>query len=373
MTIDQSWLVGFNQQQSWNLNESSITDDDLPAICNFAKQKGITELKLRANDITAKNINLLAALPSLKSLDLSHNKISDAGVEVFQHVTTLNQLSVAGCDITKEGAAFLSETGLIELDLSYNPIGDDGARAIALNKTIRYLKLDATSIQFLGTDALAKNQCLEELSLIGNGIGDAGIKALSQNQSLRFLDVTACGLSSRAVLYLSSMSTLLGLIIDRNCLGELGAIDLALNPTLKSLKASGCAINETGARKFLDNKSLVDLCLDSNEISDKTLMDLDLRVIKNIEYARRHAVMDVVKLGRTFGTIYRTSTQIPKEIWSEIASHLTQEQLFAFKSHEEQKKYMLSFFPKPKARPFNESQDNPSLCTRMPVSFSLKP
>ena len=93
------------------------------------------------------------------------------------------------------------EITLVDLDVSKNHISDAGlillARALKLNKSIKFLNLSANKIREDGltelVEFLNENTLLEELSLGGNTINNEGIMILSKflphNQTLNHIDI----------------------------------------------------------------------------------------------------------------------------------------------------------------------------------------
>jgi len=93
---------------------------------------------------------------------------------------------------------------LLQLDLTYNNIGPDGALSLAFcltrNRTLRRLILRHNLIRDAGCEALShalasSNSSLKELSLAANGMTDLAARALGQmltsNRTLCRLDVSA--------------------------------------------------------------------------------------------------------------------------------------------------------------------------------------
>ena len=124
----------------------------------------------------------------------------------------------------------------MELNLSYNKIGDEGARKLSKylikNQILTHLNLSNNTIGFDGSRYLAQalklNTTLEYLSLKLNAIDDkAGakfFKDLTFNTALRVLDMEANLLSSMSVrkicLYLQGPNSLREILIGSNNFNE---------------------------------------------------------------------------------------------------------------------------------------------------------
>eukprot|EP00980_Cylindrotheca_fusiformis_P000617 scaffold154_cov129-Cylindrotheca_fusiformis.AAC.34 len=193
----------------------------------------LESLNLSNNKINSKGGNVIAkaienaAASNIRILDISSNKIGDAGIHSFAKILTMdkqiegflaactnlgpegalhlanvlefnyklrhlnlqgNQIGSVGVEFLFEGLAKNQSTALEKFDISYNSIGSEGAACVA--------------------QALTKNSKLTQLSLCGNGIGSRGCQdiaeALKYNLSLRELSLTnnqieSCGAFSLAM------------------------------------------------------------------------------------------------------------------------------------------------------------------------------
>ena len=93
-------------------------------------------------------------------------------------------------DIKELVVPFLNTHAEIKsLNLSYNNIRAEGARALALNQSLITLNLCSNNIKDEGAKALADNKSLTALNLRTNNIRDEGAKALAANLNLSTLDV----------------------------------------------------------------------------------------------------------------------------------------------------------------------------------------
>lgn len=199
---------------------------------------GLEELSLPENRLGPKAARPLAAsdkLRSLRRLDLAGNPLGDEGAETLARaeLPALVELRLAGCGIGPRGARALASSPLAarleRLVLSGNPLGDDGARALADGDWPRLRALDlararlgaraawalaaAPSLAALVALRLTRNRldasaaaalgastalaALETLELSRNPLGDDGARALARMSglpSLRALALTRTGL-----------------------------------------------------------------------------------------------------------------------------------------------------------------------------------
>ena len=134
---------------------------------------------------------------SLTELDLSFNSIGPEGAKAIADVlktnTTLTKLYLTDNEIGDEGGKALAEalkvnTTVTKLYLSNNKIGDEGAKALAQalkeKSTVTSINLMGNNIGPEGAKALAlaleKNSTVTSIDLMGNKIGDQGAEALAQ-------------------------------------------------------------------------------------------------------------------------------------------------------------------------------------------------
>lgn len=112
-------------------------------------------LDLRTNGLNAAGLQVVLTRPPapaepgavrLRSLDLGHNDLGDAGARVLAacpHLAGLRVLRLAGCGIGDDGARAIAESPhfnqLLALDLGNNPIGDPGFRSFLEPSRLRSL------------------------------------------------------------------------------------------------------------------------------------------------------------------------------------------------------------------------------------------
>jgi Ran GTPase-activating protein (RanGAP) involved in mRNA processing and transport len=185
----------------WNL-----IDHDMPIITRqIIINKQCTELYLCGNKITSQGALILALKLSnnstLKSLDLSYNYITDAGVHsisqilVPNHYSSLKILILNKNGISNDGVRYLSEMletnqTLTELWLSDNEIGNEGVKQLSnvLNYYNRTLKVLILSFNIFITDLsidyllqiFERNQTLKKLSINNCNLSETGKMKLQE-------------------------------------------------------------------------------------------------------------------------------------------------------------------------------------------------
>uniref|UniRef100_A0A8C4PYT4 T-complex-associated-testis-expressed 1 n=2 Tax=Eptatretus burgeri TaxID=7764 RepID=A0A8C4PYT4_EPTBU len=161
--------------------------------------KTLSVLRLRRSQVTDERLDVLLEHlrdhPSLLELDLGYNAIGDQGVCSIAQVigTRLRCLTLCDNRIGRSGAhalaLLLTRTCMLHsLDLQLNYLGDAGCQAIAGalagNSSLVKLCLDANNLTEISatslSHALAQNTMLQTLSLTSNRLGQVGGKVLQE-------------------------------------------------------------------------------------------------------------------------------------------------------------------------------------------------
>ena len=203
-----------------DLGENELGETGARALAASPHLGRLRRLELRGNRIGPGGAEALAAserLAALRVLRLAENEIGGARLPLLNRASAL--LRVPILDLSGNG---LSATGLlailtrppapptpdavrvVDLDLSHNDLGSDGARVLARCADVaalRTLKLVACGIADDGARVLAECPHLNELTeldLANNPIDDAGFRAFVNTphmRSLRRLRVPGAGVS----------------------------------------------------------------------------------------------------------------------------------------------------------------------------------
>ena len=178
----------------------------------LAQNRGLETLSIVGCVISTAVVELAEALKTNKcllSLHISQNK--DVG-ERFVHIvkslqvnSTLRDLRAGLCGIAHTAIVDIARSSLESLDLSFNPIGDEGAEHIAQLVTkchsLCQLNLEGCGIGNRGVECLASslegNTSLEILHIPVNRFTDTGLlalgRSLKRNKALKTLNVAGCG------------------------------------------------------------------------------------------------------------------------------------------------------------------------------------
>ncbi|XP_060760485.1 NACHT, LRR and PYD domains-containing protein 12-like [Neoarius graeffei] len=220
---------------------------------------------------------------TVKTLDLSGNKLQDSGVKrlcagLENPHCKVETLGLWGCGVSDEGCAALSSalrsnpSHLRELDLSRNNnLGDSGVKRLCAVLKNPHCKLETLRLWGCGvsdegcaalSSALRSNPShLRKLDLNNNNLGDSGVKRLcagleNPHCKLEKLRLRGCGVSDEGCAALSSAlrsnpSHLRDLNLTKNNLGDSGVKRLCAvleNPhcKLETLWLCGCGVSDEG-------------------------------------------------------------------------------------------------------------------------------
>jgi Ran GTPase-activating protein (RanGAP) involved in mRNA processing and transport len=186
------------EKNNLNLNACELTTKDIPKILSFLSlHPSIQSLDLSKNRIDDAGVIELVENNSIKTLDLSENKIDEAGLIALAHSQSLINLTLKSVFISNRAAEEFGEnTALDSLAMTSDDIQDvvSSVRLLARNHKLSQLDLSGKAcrgggIGEHGAIALAKNKTLTKLILSCNGIGDMGGNALAQSKTIRYLEI----------------------------------------------------------------------------------------------------------------------------------------------------------------------------------------
>lgn len=159
-----------------------IGDEGFAALLKSKHLGELSALNLSSSELSGEALAVLGAkLPSLGHLVLTNNPIGDDGARAlaeWKHLGGLRALYLTACELSEEGiAALLSPGKLTSLEkwtLAQNELGDAGARCIAEHAAqlsrLAYLELAEVGLRNAGTAALAAARlpALRHLDISGN-------------------------------------------------------------------------------------------------------------------------------------------------------------------------------------------------------------
>nr|XP_061796657.1 NACHT, LRR and PYD domains-containing protein 12-like [Nerophis lumbriciformis] len=252
--------------------------------------------------------SVLNSQANLRHLDLSYNRLSDEGVEILSKGLSsphciLQVLKLKNCKITKRGCLSLAEklelSHLEELDLSHNDLSDEGVENLSKGLAsphckLKVLNLSACLITMRRCLSLAEalklnSSHLQELDLSKNNLSDEGVGILSeglasQHCNLKVLNLSKCWITNRGCVSLAEALKLNNSYLQEFDLSENKLLDEGINILskglasphciLKLLKLSDCGITSIGCVSLAETlkinpSQLQELDLSYNDLSDE--------------------------------------------------------------------------------------------------------
>jgi Ran GTPase-activating protein (RanGAP) involved in mRNA processing and transport len=211
----------------------------------------------------------------------------------------ITSLSVADSDISGEGIKALAKNKTItSLNVSGTFIGDEDAKALAKNKTITSLNISENIISDKGVKALAKNKTITSLNVSDNDIGIKGVKALAKNKTLTSLDISENAIGNKGAKSLAKNTTITSLNVSDNDIGIKGAKALARNKTLTSLDISDNDIGDEGVKALVKNKTLTSLNVRWQGIDEDKIKKIQDAIERNKKIIKNIFVMQVITIAQ---------------------------------------------------------------------------
>jgi internalin A len=234
-----------------------------------ARHSGWKELDLRGLGLTEVPEEL-CELGQLEVLDLGFNGIGAEGARALSGLVNLTWLDLGSNHIGSEGARALSPlVNLTALNLNNNTIHGDGAQALAGLVNLTSLDLGYNYIRDDGAQALVGLVNLTSLVLNQNEIGEKGAQVLSSLSRLTSLNFEANRIIDEDAQVFSSLVGLTSLNLALNIIGEEGAQALAELINLTSLDLKDNLILAEGAQALAGLANLTSLNLWGNDIGDE--------------------------------------------------------------------------------------------------------
>lgn len=214
-------------------------------------------------------LSLLASNPDIDSLVLEENKIGPDGAKIISNAN-IKTIYFGLNPIGDEGAAALAKNkSLVLLTVEGDGIGDKGIKALAQSKSLAFLAVDDNYPSASAIQALANNKNLQILILGQAHLDDAAVHAFAKNTSLQYLWFADSDLSLKSLSALANMSGLIGFGLMNSEIGDAGAKIISENSNLKYVALSRDDIGVEGAAALTQLPNLGFLGLSYNHIGDQ--------------------------------------------------------------------------------------------------------
>jgi hypothetical protein len=237
------------------LSGNNFTDAAIERLSSLPFSRVVT-IRAQSNSLTGASLSFFSEFPGLKELDLSSNPLFNVSVEQPKGAPLgqLSKLSLSQTGLSSSNLHVLSRDWIPkinDLDLSKNPLGPEGLRALTRTDVVAGLSsinltstgLNAQSaIEFFSEDW--STNCGLILNLDGNPIGDSGIRALAKSPlstQVSVLGLAKTGITLDSVLILSredSFPLLKRLTLSKDAFNENERERLTYKTQVKGLKVN---------------------------------------------------------------------------------------------------------------------------------------
>jgi internalin A len=230
-----------------SLGGTKTRDADLKLLRPLASLKVLDVSCRKITDAGVKEI--VAEHAQLEELNLSTTKITNASLKELGTLQHLRKLDLWTTDITNAGLAeFRTFPQLESLALGQSPLTDAGLKEIAGLKKLRVLTVfNMEGISDATLHYLKELKDLEDLNLARTKITDAGLQDLEQFVHLRSLDLSITNVTDAGLSHIKGLKQ------------------------LRTLRLNGIKIAGPGLKELRELPNLQTLELSSNDITDDTL------------------------------------------------------------------------------------------------------
>jgi Leucine-rich repeat (LRR) protein len=215
-------LAALDSLKKINLWGDDITDKSMPVL---AQMKSLETLEISSRNITDAGIEKLAQCPRLKSLSLQNTPITEAALSNLSKIKTLTNLSFWDTNINGRGLSFLKELPkLTDLSFMSENFTEDSTLHLGQVKTLKVLRL-----QYIGFDFddktianLSNLVSLKNLSFVVQSphrflFTDAGMAHFGKLKSLEHLYISDCSnITDEGLKHFEGLSSLKQLRLDKS-------------------------------------------------------------------------------------------------------------------------------------------------------------
>ena len=269
--VERTLLPGehyYNERGGLELIAFAGWDIDGLEMQELARLSSLRSLDFTLTRISDEDLAILASrdgggdgLLNLHQLSLGSTPVSDDGLAELGKVTSLQNLQLPHTGVTSAGLVHLAGlTNLQTLILDNTEITDDGLVHLKNLTNLQLLVLDNTEITDDGLVHLKNLTSLKSLSLTGTQITDTGLLHLQAiahpRPQLGQLWLSRTRVSDAGLVHLKELSNLYGLALSSTGVTDAGLSQLAGLTRLRDLHLQGTAVTESGRAHFQDNPNL---------------------------------------------------------------------------------------------------------------------
>lgn len=252
----------------------NLSDSHMKTLAKEIRLRQIPGLDLSDHwEITDQSLALLQSQPSLRMLNVTRTKISDAGYHAIRRLKNLAVLMVSEKTSDRGLVAIQELKNLEDVNLDRARVTDAGlAQAAASWPKLARLDISGTAVTDAGLPALAHGPHLTQLVLNGN-ITDRGADALKALTALQELDISQTQITDQGLAAVAALPHLVTVYLNKS-VSDRGLKELAKSPSLRTLDLTGARITDDGVKSLARLKTLQELALSQTSVGNDSLASL---------------------------------------------------------------------------------------------------
>jgi hypothetical protein len=227
------------------------------------------------SNLSDADLDYLHEVPSLTTLDLLGDWVSDATLARLKGLNNLLRVDVIARRVTDQGLEYLSELPSLEhLILVNAPITDAGLVHLKKMRKLRHLALGFTRVTEAGMDTLASLGLTGFLILDNCKATDSWLARLTQLSKLSGLGLANDPISDAGLVSLEAFPNLVYLDLSRTPVSDRGLVHVKPLVKLDNLRLAGTAVTDAGLQELRGLRALRELDLTKTKVSAAGVADL---------------------------------------------------------------------------------------------------
>jgi|GEM_PF-4347001 len=238
--------------RSLDISHTRITDNGLREIARFDRLE-VLNLNSVAS-VTDEGLEILGGLHSLQSLNLENTKAGRKALQSALNCPRLSSLNVSHTSVTDvELARLLRNAPLVELDVCGTGVTDGVFVGEPPSQTLRSLSASFTTLTDESLKVISKMSRMKHLNLRSTGATKQGIRLLPSQ--LESLDLSSTAVTDDSIEDICPMRELRSLELSRIGLTDKGLARLCALSNLETLNLAGTRITTLTPLQALHNLS----------------------------------------------------------------------------------------------------------------------
>lgn len=276
----------FNEAEL-DLSGQYLTTEQVKVLVKALKHnQTVTSLNLHSTGTNDLACVSLAELTTIDTLDISYNAVTAEGARALSR-GTFKHLNLSANPIGNQGALFFEAVPLISLDISSCGLMGEEIAPLFKNTSLKKLMLSCQGLTNGALQFLPENLILEELDLEEDDFTEEGMSYIEANHSLKMLKLNSNYLLDKGIERCSKNTSVEILEVFQTHMSDQGAKALALNAHLKKLNVSGNHLTSEGAIALLKHPTLESIDFSYNRITREALLfyqSLEDTQLKDVDF-----------------------------------------------------------------------------------------